>query len=61
MQQDITTLKESQLQKKLSEKKYSRLKTNTFNNLNTLLFLCKYSFRRNLKTIRNNTLSNTGN
>ena len=37
MQQDITTLKESQLQKKLPEKKYSRWKTNTFNKLNTLL------------------------
>ena len=45
MQQDINTLKESQLQKKLPEKKYSRWKTNTFNKLNTLL-LCKYSFRR---------------
>ena len=37
MQQDITTLKESQLQKKLPEKKYSRWKTNTFNKLNALL------------------------
>ena len=37
MQQDINTLKESQLQKKLPEKKYSRWKTNTFNKLNTLL------------------------
>ena len=37
MQQDINTLKESQIQKKLPEKKYSRWKTNTFNKLNTLL------------------------
>ena len=37
MQQDINTLKESQTQKKLPEKKYSRWKTNTFNKLNTLL------------------------
>ena len=37
MQQDINTLKESQLQKKLPEKKYSRWKTNTFNKLNALL------------------------
>lgn len=37
MQQDINTLKESQIQKKLLEKKYSRWKTNTFNKLNTLL------------------------
>ena len=37
MQQDINTLKESQIQKKLSEKKYSRWKTNTFNKLNALL------------------------
>ena len=32
MQQDINTLKESQSVKKLPEKKYSRWKTNTFNN-----------------------------
>ena len=37
MQQDINTLKESQTQKKLPEKKYSRWKTNTFNKLNALL------------------------
>lgn len=37
MQQDINSLKESQLQRKLPEKKYSRWKTNTFNKLNTLL------------------------
>ena len=37
MQQDINALKESQIQKKLPEKKYSRWKTNTFNKLNTLL------------------------
>lgn len=37
MQQDINTLKESQFQKKLPEKKYSRWKTNTFKKLNTLL------------------------
>lgn len=37
MQQDINSLKESQTQKKLPEKKYSRWKTNTFNKLNTLL------------------------
>ena len=37
MQQDINTLKESQSTKKLPEKKYSRLKTNTFNKFNTLL------------------------
>ena len=37
MQQDISTLKESQSAKKLPEKKYSRWKTNTFNKLNTIL------------------------
>ena len=37
MQQDISTLKDSQTTKKLPEKKYSRWKTNTFNKLNTLL------------------------
>ena len=37
MQQDINSLKESQIQKKLPEKKYSHWKTNTFNKLNTLL------------------------
>ena len=37
MQQDISILKESQTQKKLPEKKYSRWKTNTFNKLNILL------------------------
>ena len=37
MQQDINSLKESQTQKKLPEKKYSRWKTNTFNKLNKLL------------------------
>ena len=37
MQQDINTLKESQIQKKLPEKKYSHWKTNTFNKLNTIL------------------------
>ena len=37
MQQDISTLKESQSAKKLPKKKYSRWKTNTFNKLNTLL------------------------
>lgn len=36
MQQDISTLKESQQKKSLPEKKYSRWKTNTFTKLNTL-------------------------
>ena len=36
MQQDISTLKESQQKKPLPEKKYSRWKTNTFTKLNTL-------------------------
>lgn len=36
MQQDITTLKESQQKKSLPEKKYLRWKTNTFTKLNTL-------------------------
>lgn len=36
MQQDITTLKESQQKKTLPEKKYSRWKTNTFTKLNIL-------------------------
>ena len=36
MQQDISTLKESQTTKKLPEKKYSRWKTNIFNKLKTL-------------------------
>ena len=36
MQQDINSLKESQIAKKLPEKKYSRQKTNIFNKLKTL-------------------------
>ena len=49
MQQDITTLKESQIQKKLPEKKYSRWKTNTFNKLNTLLSYVNTHSEENLK------------
>ena len=49
MQQDINTLKESQLQKKLPEKKYSRWKTNTFNKLNTLLSYVNTRSEENLK------------
>ena len=49
MQQDINTLKESQLQKKLPEKKYSRWKTNTFNKLNTLLSYVNTHSEENLK------------
>ena len=49
MQQDINTLKESQLQKKLPEKKYSRWKTNTFNKLNTLLSYVNNHSEENLK------------
>ena len=49
MQQDINTLKESQIQKKLPEKKYSRWKTNTFNKLNTLLFYVNTHSEETLK------------
>ena len=49
MQQDINTLKESQFQKKLPEKKYSRWKTNTFNKLNTLLSYVNTHSEENLK------------
>ena len=49
MQQDINTLKESQLQKKLPEKKYSRWKTNTFNKLNALLSYVNTHSEENLK------------
>ena len=49
MQQDINTLKESQTQKKLPEKKYSRWKTNTFNKLNTLLSYVNAHSEENLK------------
>ena len=49
MQQDISTLKESQLQKKLPEKKYSRWKTNIFNKLNTLLSYVNNHSEENLK------------
>ena len=49
MQQDISTLKESQTQKKLPEKKYSRWKTNTFNKLNTLLFYVNTHSEETLK------------
>ena len=49
MQQDINTLKESQLKKKLPEKKYSRWKTNTFKKLNTLLSYVNAHSEENLK------------
>ena len=49
MQQDISTLKESQTQKKIPEKKYSRWKTNTFNKLNTLLSYVNIHSEQNLK------------
>ena len=49
MQQDISTLKESQTQKKLPEKKYSRWKTNTFNKLNTILSYVNTHSEENLK------------
>lgn len=49
MQQDINALKESQIQKKLLEKKYSRWKTNTFNKLNTLLSYVNTHLEENLK------------
>lgn len=49
MQQDISTLKESQTQKKLPEKKYSRWKTNTFNKLNILLSYVNTHSEENLK------------
>ena len=49
MQQDISTLKESQSAKKLPEKKYSRWKTNTFNKLNTLLSYVNTHSEENLK------------
>lgn len=49
MQQDINTLKESQFQKKLPEKKYSRWKTNTFKKLNTLLSYVNTHSEENLK------------
>lgn len=49
MQQDIKSLKESQTQKKLPEKKYSRWKTNIFNKLNTLLSYVNTHSEENLK------------
>lgn len=49
MQQDINTLKEQQIQKKLPEKKYSRWKTNTFNKLNTLLSYVNTHSEENMK------------
>ena len=49
IQQDISTLKESQSAKKLPEKKYSRWKTNTFNKLNTLLSYVNTHSDENLK------------
>ena len=49
MQQDISTLKESQSAKKLPEKKYSRWKTNTFNKLNNLLSYVNTHSEENLK------------
>ena len=49
MQQYINTLKESQLKKKLPEKKYSRWKTNTFKKLNTLLSYVNAHSEENLK------------
>lgn len=49
MQQDITTLKESQISKKPPEKKYSRWKTNTFNKLNTLLSYVNTHSEENFK------------
>lgn len=49
MQQDINALKESQIQKNLPEKKYSRWKTNTFNKLNTLLSYVNTHSEENLK------------
>lgn len=49
MQQDINTLKETQIQKKLPEKKYSRWKTNTFNKLNTLLSYVNTHSKETLK------------
>ena len=49
MQQDINTLKESQIQKKMPEKKYSRWKTNTFNKLNNLLSYVNTHSEENLK------------
>ena len=49
MQQDINTLKESQIQKKIPEKKYSRWKTNTFNKLNALLSYVNTHSEENLK------------
>lgn len=49
MQQDINTLKESQSAKKLTEKKYSRWKTNTFNKLNTILSYVNTHSEENLK------------
>ena len=49
MQQDISTLKKSQIAKKLPEKKYSRWKTNTFNKLNTLLSYVNTHSEENIK------------
>ena len=49
MQQDINSLKESQIQKKLPEKKYSRWKTNIFNELNTLLLYANTHSEENMK------------
>lgn len=49
MQQDISTLKESQQKKSLPEKKYSRWKTNTFTKLNTLHAYVNEHADKNLK------------
>ena len=49
MHQDISILKESQITKKLPEKKYFRWKTNTFNKLNTLLSYVNTHSEENLK------------
>ena len=49
MQQEISSLKESQSTNKLPEKKYSRWKTNTFKKLNTLLSYVNANSEENLK------------
>lgn len=49
MQQDINILKESQTTKKLSEKKYSRWKTNIFDKLNAILSYVNTHSEENLK------------
>ena len=61
MQQDINILKESQTTKETARKEIFSLENKHIQQTKYYSILCKYSFRRELETIRNNTLGNTGN